>query len=37
VGAETVKSRIKRARAEFERLRRQRTLLAVAGGAGGRP
>jgi RNA polymerase sigma-70 factor (ECF subfamily) len=37
VGTETVKSRIKRARAEFERLRRQRTLLAVAGGAGGRP
>ena len=37
VGAETVKSRIKRARAEFERLRRQRALVAVAGGAGGRP
>ena len=34
-GAETVKSRVKRARAEFERLRRQRALVAVAGGAGG--
>jgi RNA polymerase sigma-70 factor (ECF subfamily) len=32
VGAETVKSRIKRARAEFERLRRQRALTAVSGG-----
>ena len=37
VGTETVKSRIKRARAEFERLRRQRALVAVVGGAGGRP
>ena len=34
VGAETVKSRIKRARAEFERLRRQRALVAVAAGVG---
>ena len=37
VGAETVKSRIKRARSEFERLRKQRALVAVAGGAGRRP
>jgi RNA polymerase sigma-70 factor, ECF subfamily len=29
---ETAKSRLKRARAEFERLRRQRTLVALAGG-----
>jgi RNA polymerase sigma-70 factor (ECF subfamily) len=34
VGAETVKSRIKRARAEFERLRRQRALVVVAAGVG---
>src|SRR5688572_15297136 len=31
-GAETVKSRIKRARSEFERLRKQRTLTALVGG-----
>ena len=31
-GTETVKSRIKRARAEFERLRKQRALVALAGG-----
>jgi RNA polymerase sigma-70 factor (ECF subfamily) len=40
VGAETVKSRLKRARAEFERLRRQRALVAVAAPTaptGGRP
>jgi RNA polymerase sigma-70 factor, ECF subfamily len=40
VGAETVKSRLKRARAEFERLRRQRALVAVAATSsptGGRP
>jgi DNA-directed RNA polymerase specialized sigma24 family protein len=29
---ETIKSRLRHARADFERLRRQRTLVAIAGG-----